>query len=472
MKFLKSHILLLILGMLALTSCEDYFGDINEDPDNPLEVTPAALLPQVQVRLAYVLGGDASRYTGIYTQHIDGVSRQFVAYQNYNLIPADFDNMWANLYSGVMADNRQLQRVATEEGYIHYLGVSKAIEAYTLLLITDLWGDVPYSEAFQGRDNLQPAFDSQEDVYTSVFNLIEEARRDITAEDGGILVPGADDLFYGGTLAKWEKFLSMLEARARIHLGLVDDANYTAALDAISKAALIGPSDDARLKFGTSSTENAPWFQYIQQRDDIEIGDSYVDTLTGLGDPRLSVYGALLDVNGPADPPAHPVFLSDRSFPVLTYVEMKFIEAEAAFQTGNTSLAHQSYLDAVNASLNEALEGYDFLDSVLINVADSVVSVAVDDLDLDVVKADYIATIDPGEDNLTLENIMFQKYLAMLADQEVYTDWRRTGIPELPPNTGTQIPVRFPYAQTEIFSNENTPSTSSVNQFTPVWWDR
>ena len=107
MKFAKSYILLMLLGLFSLTSCEDYFGDINQDPDNPLEVTPGALLPQIQVRLAYTLGGDASRYTGIYTQHIDGVTRQFTVYQNYGIQPNEVNNLWSNLYTGVMADNRQ-----------------------------------------------------------------------------------------------------------------------------------------------------------------------------------------------------------------------------------------------------------------------------------------------------------------------------------------------------------------------------
>lgn len=429
----------MILGLFSLTSCEDYFGDINEDPDNPLEVTPGALLPQVEVRLAYALGGDASRYTGLYTQHVDGVSRQFVAYQNYNIQGADVDNLWANLYSGVMADNRQLQLVATENGYVHYLGVSKAIEAYALLLTTDLWGDIPYSEAFQGTDLLQPRFDSQEDIYTSVFNLIEEARRDLSVEDGGALVPGGDDLVYGGNLDSWLKFCSMLEARARLHLGEVDNANYAAALDAVEKANLAGRSDDARVRFGNPSTENAPWYQYIQQRDDIEVGDSYVALFDTL-DPRAAVFGAVLEI-------PHPYFRADRDFPIITYTEMKFIEAETQFRANGSAAAYDAYMEALSSSMADAgIDG--------------------------TVGQDYIDSVDPGADGLTLELIVTEKHKALYADQETFSDWRRTGIPNLTPNTGEQIPVRLPYPQTEIFSNDNTPDPANVNQFTNVWWDK
>ncbi len=442
MKFIKSHILLVLLGLFALTSCEDYFGDINTDPDNPLEVTPGALLPQVQLRLAYTLGGDASRYTSIYTQHVDGVSRQFVVFQNYNITPSDVDQLWDNLYTGIMADNRQLLRLAEAGGYNHYIGVSKAIEAYTLLLTTDLWGDIPYSEAFQGTELLQPRFDAQQEVYNSVFTLIDESRSAFDA-DGGALVPGGDDLIYGGDLVQWRKFLDMLEARALLHLGEVDNANYNAALGAITKAGLTGRSDDARVMFGNPSTENAPWYQYIQQRDDIEVGDSYVAMLEELNDPRAAVFGALLDL-------PHPYFAANRDFPILTYTEAKFIEAETQFRVNGAAAAHDAYLEAIRSSMADA----GITDETAIN--------------------DYLAqaSVDPGEGNLTLELIMEQKYLSLFTDPEVYNDWRRAGIPDLDPNTGTQIPLRLPYPQTEGDSNDNMPSRSQITPFTPVWWDK
>ena len=431
----------MLLGLFSLTSCEDYFGDINQDPDNPLEVTPGALLPQIQVRLAYTLGGDASRYTGIYTQHIDGVTRQFTVYQNYGLQPNEVNNLWSNLYTGVMADNRQLLRLVQDEGFNDYIGISKAIEAYTLLLVTDLWGDVPYSQAFQGTELLQPTFDAQQDVYNSIFTLINDARAAFDA-DSGPLVPGGDDLFFGGNMDKWQKFISLLEARARLHLGAVDNANYGAALNAVQKAGMTGRADDARLKFGTPSTENAPWYQYIEQRDDIEVGVNYVALFDPL-DPRLAVFGAPLDL-------PHPYFAADQDFPVLTYTEAKFIEAETEFRVNGAAAAHQPYLEAISSSMGDA----GITDQAAIDA--------------------YLAlpAVDPGEGNLTLEMILTQKYLALFTDPEVYNDWRRTGIPSLSPNTGTQIPLRLPYPQSEIDSNKNTPSPGAVTQFTAVWWDK
>jgi hypothetical protein len=76
MKIYKYLFIFLIAG--AFASCEDYFGeDSNADPDNPIVVSPNVILPQVQLRLAYTYGGDFTRYVGIYTRQVDGVSRQF-----------------------------------------------------------------------------------------------------------------------------------------------------------------------------------------------------------------------------------------------------------------------------------------------------------------------------------------------------------------------------------------------------------
>ncbi|MEM8907590.1 MAG: SusD/RagB family nutrient-binding outer membrane lipoprotein [Bacteroidota bacterium] len=445
MKSIKSYILLLLLSVFSLNSCSDYFGDINLDPDNPLSVTPDVLLSQIEARIAYVVGGDASRYIGIYTQHVDGCCRQFFVYQNYGVQGVDVDVLWGqNLYSSILMDNRQLLTQAEANGYNHYAGVSKAIEAYAMMLLTDLFGDAPYSDAFQGTDLLQPQFDTQEEIYTAIFRLITESRALLAMEDAGVLFPGPDDLIYGGDLAKWGKFLNTIEARGRLHLSNVNADNYQAALDALDRGAFEGEQDDAIFGFALAATSSAPWFQYTQQRDDIDVGANYVALMEGLNDPRGAVYGAPIDQGVP-----HPILVADRQFPLLTYTEQEFIRAEATLETRGATAAHPIYLNAIRSSFNDA------------GLSESAYN-------------DYIAqaAVDPGAASLTMEEVMTQKYIALFLDPEVFTDWRRTGIPDLTPNSGSQIPRRLPYAQNEVLSNTNTPSPTMVTQFTPVWWDQ
>ncbi|MEM9886871.1 MAG: SusD/RagB family nutrient-binding outer membrane lipoprotein [Bacteroidota bacterium] len=421
--------------LLGLSSCEDYFEDINNDPNNPLVVTPNVILPQIETRLAYAYAGEGSLYTGVYTQHLDGLTRQFAVYQNYGIQPVDVNSLISdNMYSGVLMDNRQMLRFTEENGDFHYTGIGKAIEAYAMLFVTDLVGDLPYTEAFNGTENLQPIYDSQESIYDVVFSLLDEAET-LLSGDAGVRTPSSDDFFYGGDAASWLKFVNSLRARAYIHLAKVDAANYQNALNALSAGAFESSADDARLPFTTASTGSAPMYQYIEQRDDAEVGTNYVALLESLNDPRVATYGAPMDV------PGHPIFVRDRQTPLMTYTEMKFIEAEALLQTGSDPMT--AYLEAIRSSFEEAgVDGYE----------------------------DYVAQASVAD--ATLENIMTQKYIALFMQAETFNDWRRTGIPELTPNSGTQVPRRLPYPQTEYDLNANVPSPAEVTIFSRVWWDK
>lgn len=431
--------LFLFVTMMAFSACDNYFEDVNVDPNNPSEVTPAVLLSTIETRLTFAVWGDGSRYISLNTQHIDGISRQFVVYQNYGLTPSDLDALWGqNLYSGVLTDIKQLLTTSEANGYNNYSGVAKALEAYTVMFIADMWGDAPYSEAFNGLNNLQPRFDSQESLYSTVFSLLDEAETLLKGEPGAIAL--TNDLLYNGDTGAWLKFINTLRARGYLHLGKVDAANYQKALDALNAGGFEGSADDCRFPFVNSPTGAAPWFQYIQQRDDIEVGDGYVALLQELNDPREATYGALLDL-------PHPIFKANRATPLLTYAEQKFIEAECLMQTSGPASAHAAYLEAVTTSFGEA------------GISSGL--------------SDYLAqaTVDPGADNLSMKEIMIQKYIALFADPESFNDWRRTGIPELTPNTGSEVPRRLPYSQNEILQNPNNPSPDDIDMFDRVWWD-
>ena len=210
MKLFKYIFLIVAVGMFS--SCEDYFEDFdNSDPDNPINVSPNVVLPQVQLRLAYTLGGDFTRYIGLYTQHVDGISRQFAVLGQYGIQPSDVDQMWANVYTGTLQSNRELIDNSLEAGNDHYAAIGLALEAYTMMLSTDMWGDMAYSDAFRFAENggvYQPAFDPQQAIYTEIFAKLDQAR-DLLAGDPGGNVPGSDDQMYGGDPAKWRGWLAL-----------------------------------------------------------------------------------------------------------------------------------------------------------------------------------------------------------------------------------------------------------------------
>lgn len=448
MKLIKlTYATVLMALMMVFTSCESFFQDVNLDPVNPTDVKAKVLLSSIEGRLAYVIGGDASRYIGIYTRHIDGAGRQFAVIQEYGIQPSDVNTMWGtNLYAGVMADIRLMQDIATADGLTYYQGVSKVLEAYTMLFITDTWGDAPYAEAIQGTDVIQPKFDSQADIYTAIFTLLSDARTDLGAADGGLEVPGTDDFIYGGNIDSWIKFSYFVEARANLHWSKTGGASSLQAAITAANNSFTSSADDAAFPFSSAPTETAPWYQYNEQRRDIVIGSTYTALMASLNDPRDTLYGATLDND-------HPLLIRARALPLGSYEELQFILAEAYLQTGQADEAYVAYLNAINADFDD-LE------------AQAAGTISADE------RTAYLAQtdVDPGAaTSLTLSQIMTQKYIASFMDPEVFVDWRRTGIPTLTPNTGTVVPRRLPYPEQEILFNSNTPTDLTI--FDRVGWD-
>jgi hypothetical protein len=440
----KNKILSLFLGvflLVGLSSCEDYFGDINVNPNSPVDVPAQVLLPSIQVQLGYTLGGDFSRFSSILMQHCEGVARQWTSINDYGgFNPSAFNTVWSeNIYAGILIDLKTLKEKTEADSYDQYTGVANTLLAYTWMSATDVWGDLPYTEAFEGTVILTPKFDSQEFIYGEIFKLLDAADTQLAGTDGGLAV-GSEDLMFGGTIENWQTFAKAVRAKASLHLAEVDPAKYYA--DALSAAgqAMTSSAGNAVLPFGAGPTESAPWYQFNRDRTgDIQIGTKMDEITIALGDPRGDLYRPDFK-----DFDEHPTLVAAQNWPFATYTEMKFIEAEALMMTnGGAADIHAAFIEAITADFAE----------------------------LGVDGTAYIATIDPGEGNVTLEDIMTQKYIALFMEPELLNDWRRTGIPNLTPNSGQFVPIRFPYAETEILRNpDNTPT---INIFTDkVWWDR
>ena len=441
-KSIKYLNILVLAGLVMFTTaCDSYFEGVNDNPNQPSEVTPDVLLPAAIVTLGYGNQGDMSRYTSMLVQNVTGATRQFSTYNNYAITETETDNWWRfNIYAGALMDLHVLNQESEANGYTQYGAIAKTLMAYGLMVVTDLCGDVPYSEAFQGADNLTPVYDSQEAIYGSINDLLTQAEAGFTAATAPVS-PGSDDLIYGGDAASWMSFVNFLRARAAIHLGKVSTTNYTAALNAIDAGAMADASGDAVFNWGAGATESSPWFQYIQQRDDIAYTGFIYDWMAGSDDPRYTVYldTANATLGSYFASPTAPFFFG-------SYVEQKFIEAEAAFQSGDLPRAATAHNEGVMASLARY---------------------GVSDATFEAANASYTSA------DITLEAIMTQKYVAMFLDTESFTDWRRTGFPNLIPVpnnvTNDVIPRRLPYPQSErLFNSANVPTAAITSR---VWWD-
>ena len=468
MKIFKNIYRLTVVSMLmAVTSCE--FGDANIDTANPQDVTMPLLLPAAEARIAYFLAGDAARYCGVFTQHFGGGGRQHLLIARYGLSDSDVNTAWNQQYAGSLQDIGVIIEKSREEGLEspHFRGVAKVLTANLIGVMTDLYGNIPYSEAIKGADNLTPVYDSRDQIYTTIHTLLDEARGEMAAES--TLSPGAEDLIYRGDLNNWIAASHVLDARYYLHRG-----EYERALTSLENG-FTSSGQDMVFNFGTAPTETNPLFQFDEQRTgDLFMGEYFIEKLKSLNDPRLPFFAVPTNLEAVREDDAEPIFVgltagesattestvtdldgkwetayTMRNSPTIftSYTEQLFIEAEAAFQTGDTDRAAKAYNAGIAASLLSVTGRPNPL---------------------------YLARNATKGADITLELIMEQKYLALYTQVETWNDLRRTGFPAIEPVASANnqlgaglMPQRWPYPLNEqLFNADNWKANVTAN--TPI----
>lgn len=475
---------LLAIGLvLGGTACdEDTLDEIDTNPNNPEDVSVNLLMPQVTVAVpTAVTGVDLSWYSSVFVQHTAGVHAQLQqADQRAGLEDATLlNNVWTSIYALVLPDLDAIIRKGSEggseEGSWTHVGIAKVLKAYTLAAATDAWGPVPASEAGQGVENRTPVFDAQQAVYNQVLALLDEAIADLAKP--ATTNPGSQDLIYGGNATRWTRAAYSLKARYWMRLSNVDPAAAQNALDAAAQGFQSAADNFTFNSYVASAIGEHPWWQEANDRGHHAVSETFVDTLSDLNDPRLEamvapapvtgeITGApngtltndqrsveFSDVKNPNNtPPSGPFVLEPTSpMPMMTYDELKFIQAEAYLRMGNTQEAQSAFQMGVRAAMLRQIEP-DPSEEAINN---------------------YIATLPVG--NLTVADIIMQKWIAFFYFQpfEAYNDWRRTGYPEfIEEHPISPPPVRFPYPQSEIDANDaNVPDIGGIQIFTnPIWW--
>lgn len=467
MKIIKKIIMITgILSVALFHSCSDEkFDEIGTNPNSPTEVPIKLLMPQVGVETAFAVSGtELAWYSSVFVEHTTGVHGQLETADKRTAINSTMvNNSWNSLYAGALTDLKTIiargSAEGAEEGNWTAVGIAKVLMAYNYAVATDLWGEVPFSEALQASENRTPVFDGQEEVYTGVQEMLDEAIADLQKESIGTI--GTADFYYNGDSESWVKAAYALKARLYNHLSRKDpQGSANSVLSVIANAFTDDSESMIFNSFTTDATGEHPWFQEVNDRSHHAVSTTIFDIINDLGDPRGSVWfgtvggvvvpapngSAVTDQGGNIYSRASGNYLQATSpLPIITYDEIKFLEAEANFRLDKKPEAYAAYL----AGVESALERTD---------------VAEDDI------IAYLArsTVAVGEDNLTLENIITQKYVAFWLFQpiEAYNDYRRTLIPDMN-NSVAPPPNRFPYPQDEVAANDNVPSRTIQNK---VWW--
>ncbi|MBC7827902.1 MAG: SusD/RagB family nutrient-binding outer membrane lipoprotein [Chitinophagaceae bacterium] len=464
--------ILLSAVVVGLQSCEKDYFDLN---DNPNQVTTPSLSSLLST---------ATHKAGINNYNVGGITSTYVQYlANPSAAAAsdiyqevDYTSTWDALYYA-MADIADLKTLALEQGSSEYLGVANVLLSYHLNLVTDMWGNAPFSDAFNPT-TLTPLYDTQEDLYKTSLDLLDSAIVQLTRSDATLKLVAGNDLIHGGDRLKWIKTAYALKARMLIKVSKTASFNAASVLSALDNSYKSNADDAGMASFQTRN----PWAQVARNNASLTLSgwlsEQLVDHLNGtsygvfdprirkITDPTITVAVPFIGtVNGAGNRPPGNNTVKDENYvatsspwtsdaaPVLlvTYAETKFIEAEAAL-VANPTRAYAAYLAGINANMDKL------------------------QVPAGAERTAYIAAASVGAGSLTKALIFKEKYVATYLNPEAWNDARRLDYMyknfTLPQNAAlTTFIRRLAYPTGERSKNgKNIPSVSSLTD--RLWWDK
>lgn len=266
MKYLK--IITAAFIIFSLSACSKNIMDkINADVNDPApaDVPASNILPSAIIATAFgTAGTDLAWYSSVYTEQSAGVDEQLYDADRRNGITASslMDNEWNSIYDNLSVLKDIITRTSKggTEPNPALLGMAQVLTAYNLAVVTDMWGDVPWTNALQGLGNVHPTYDSQQSVYTAILQLLNNAIGNLTGSNGSSL--SSQDLIYGGNTASWIKAAWSLKARYFMHL----QKPVAGAVDSVLACIPNGFTSNADgfifAKYENTQIGSNPWFDF------------------------------------------------------------------------------------------------------------------------------------------------------------------------------------------------------------------
>lgn len=472
-------IYILLLACLSFGSCSKEFEKINTNPNAPEQVDAQFLLSNIL--------WNAANNNAVDAWNAGNFLAQLTAKHNFNEIDR-YDirtntELWNKTYL-LLNDVKSLETLA-ENGNQTYKGVALVMRAFLFATLTDLWGDVPYSEAIKGTsdNNFSPKYDTQEEIYTGNEGILQTLRDAVTILDGSRNnLPIKGDLIYNGNVDQWIRFANSL--RVRYLLRVSNKINVASEMQTIVSSNLLMQSNMDNSLVPYLATAPSQWFVHTIREGDysgVRMSSMIDSVLTNLNDPRLQVwfkptsasvgmgmpvYKSIPNGLGPAsigqydlaDVSTLGAIFRDQPAGVnavlMLYSELQFALAEAAQRGLIGGSAQMYYENGIQAS-------FDYYNTTM--------------------PSNYLVQSEVAWDG-SLSKIITQKWLAsMLVGYEGWFNYRRTGFPVLKQAVDNvnndMVPVRYRYPDTEKAVNPNNynAAVSRIGGDTyniKVWWDK
>lgn len=513
MKKLNKYIIAFTL-VAGLSACTGQFEEVNTNVNQPSidqAATDMLLTNSIESMTDRVheifLGHEMG---SCWVQHLAKV--QYTDEDRYIPRVSVINNTWTSLYANSGQDVATILQVAEAKGLDNYKGIALVLKVYITSVLTDLFGDIPYSEAWRGSSAnpiISPAYDTQESIYADLLVKLKDANTLLSEDNESV----DGDILFNGDIMKWKKFSNSL--RLRLLMRISGKKNVAAEMAAIVADPATYPvftsnDDNAALHYLGSAPNNHPINENRKSRDDHRVSKTLVDLLykdAPSPDYRISLYANLAegkndyvglpnglrssdaanyDGNGLKNTSKIGSFYTQADAPgmLMSYAELQFILAEAAFKgliPGGNTEAEKYYNAGITASF---YQNEDAIVEVLEeewastftswgwNGADILGYALTDFFDWGGWKFDAAKA---------MQQIGTQKWVAMF-DQGLQANFeqRRIGYPVLvaPADADNQkkIPVRVFYPSDEYSRNKTNVEAAVARQGkddmnTKVWWN-
>ena len=397
--------------------------------------------------------------------------------------------LWDRYYPDVIKEIEDIRAQLTSEGNSgSEMGMLRILRVFAFTRLTDIYGDIPYSEAGQGYINgiLKPKYDAQQDIYMDMLKELEAA----VAQLGSSTTMGAGDIMFQGNMAKWKAWGNSMMLRLAMRLTKADSATAKAWAEKAVAAGTMTSNDHIAMVQHTDGPAgiNKNGHGEVWQADgNARMSKTFMDWMSD--DPRLTVLAqrtsdgstAVADLIGMPNGsdgnsvPDNSIYASlnddlkgvDVPMVFHSYAEVRLLKAEMAFRGWSVPGDAKTHYEAgVKAAMQ-------MLSQLYTNAA------AISDAEV----ATYLAA-KPYDAARGWEMISEQYWAATLLNEyESFNNWRRTGYPTLTPVnydgnvTGGTIPRRLIYPVSEQNTNGENYGAAVARQgadnfTTRIWWDK
>lgn len=471
----------ILLFTVFFISCQNIdFGDTNVDPNGPTAAVTSQLLTQAQISVVGTITGTKGV---LYTQQL--TEGQYPGFSKYSASTFNY-NGW---YTGPLQNLNEIIKLNEDSSTAgsaaaygdnnNQIAVAKILKSYFLQYMTDNWGGLPLSEAFQGIAQPQPKFDTQEEIYNFIFSEIETALTLIDVSKSG----PSGDVILKGNMNRWKVFANSLKMVAALRVSDIKPAlAKTKFEEAVATGNIITEnSDNILYTFGSDDNSDNPWEDRFETREDYIMSETMTETLRSNLDPRLFKY---------AEPSR------DGTFPTPAFpgnIDAKYVGAENGKVNGdvpnysfptNTVIKDQTYKSPIytasqmNFSLAEAkLKGWSVGSKSAAEFYNTGIEEAMKFWNVDQSDITAYITAHPFVD---IKSIAYEKWISLyLSGHEAWSEWRRLDWPQLTPSTyaaDSRIPVRDAY-DSSVEDNNKANYDAIVatqgpdNLYTKLWWD-